>query len=247
MAIAKGFEAASPPVATCVRLELLGGFRLDVDDVAVHLPRGLQRLLALLALHDTPVRRVHVAAALWPDADEESGHARLRSMLWRLRRLSAALVQTRGAELRFGAGARVDVRELAARARSLQREPTTPDDVAVADLGLDGDLLPDWDDDWLLIERERVRQLRLRVLETLAQRLIDDGRAAEAVDLALTAIAVEPLRESSHRVLIAAFLAMGNQVDAVRQYHSFSRMLRDSVGLRPTESMEQVIAPLARG
>jgi len=226
-----------------VRLDLLGGFRIDVDDVSVHLPPGVQRLLALLVLHDSPVRRVHVVGALWPDAAEESAHARLRSMLWRLRRLPVALVHAHGAELRFGAGTRVDVRELEARARSLQRDPTAPDDLDVAGLGLD--LLPDWDDDWLLIERERVRQLRLHVLETLAQRLIDAGRAAEAVDPALTAIAVEPLRESSHRVLIAAFLAMGNQADAMRQYHAFARMLRDSVGLRPTASMEQVMAALA--
>src|SRR3712207_7767400 len=61
------------------------------------------------------------------------------------------------------------------------------------------EILPDWYDDWLLMEREVHRQLRLHALESLAARLAQDARYGEAVDAALSAIAGEPLRESAHR------------------------------------------------
>ena len=47
---------------------------------------------------------------------------------------------------------------------------------------LDGDLLPDWYDDWLMIERERLRQLRVHALEQLAERAMREGRYGHAID-----------------------------------------------------------------
>jgi hypothetical protein len=39
------------------------------------------------------------------------------------------------------------------------------------------DLLPAWDDDWLVLERERHRQLRLHALENLSARLSGEAGA----------------------------------------------------------------------
>jgi DNA-binding SARP family transcriptional activator len=69
---------------------------------------------------------------------------------------------------------------------------------------------PDWYDDWLQMERERFRQLRLHALETLAERFVALGRHAQAIDAALAAVQVDPLRETAFMWLsseIAAFSA----------------------------------------
>ncbi|HEU5110095.1 MAG TPA: bacterial transcriptional activator domain-containing protein, partial [Micromonosporaceae bacterium] len=106
---------------------------------------------------------------------------------------------------------------------------------------LSGDLLPDWEDDWVLMERERFRQIRLHALENLADRLIDQGSYGEAVDAAMAAVASEPLRETAQRTLIRAYLTEGNTTDAVRQYRRYERLLSAELGIAPSTSLRDLL------
>jgi DNA-binding SARP family transcriptional activator len=76
-------------------------------------------------------------------------------------------------------------------------------------MGLEGELLPDWYDDWVALERERFRELRIHAFEALSARLISAERFGEAMDIALAAVRCEPLRESTHRAVISVHLARG--------------------------------------
>ena len=89
-------------------------------------------------------------------------------------------------------------------------EPADADATKDESRQLEGDLLPDWYDDWLEIERERLRQLRVHALEHLGEHALRRGRFGAAIDRALAAIAADPLRESAHRLLIRAYIAEGN-------------------------------------
>jgi DNA-binding SARP family transcriptional activator len=112
---------------------------------------------------------------------------------------------------------------------------------------LGGDLLPDWYDEWLVVVRERLRQLRLHALDAICDRLISSGSSDRAIDLALTAVAIEPLRESAHRQLIKAHLAEGNAAEALRQYRSFAALLRQELGIPPSHAMAELIQPVLPG
>jgi DNA-binding SARP family transcriptional activator len=111
---------------------------------------------------------------------------------------------------------------------------------------LSADILPDWYDDWVSVERERFRQLRLHALEALSERLVAAGRYALAIEAGVAAVAGEPLRESAHRVLIRAHVAEGNHSEAVRQYHAFRRLLQTELSLDPSPQMEALIGNLVR-
>ena len=102
------------------------------------------------------------------------------------------------------------------------------------------DLLPGWDDDWLLLERERVRQIHLHALEALSTRLRVSGRFGRAIEAALAAVAAEPLRESAHNALMAAHLGEGNIAEAHRQYRRYERILWDELRLSPLHTFEQL-------
>src|SRR5262249_40788444 len=69
------------------------------------------------------------------------------------------------------------------------------------------------------------------------RRLVDCGEYARAVDAAYAAIAVEPLYESAQAALIAAHLAEGNRIEAIRQFTAFRRLLYDETGLAPSPSL----------
>ena len=134
----------------------------------------------------------------------------------------------------------VDLREAEALAHSVL-SGREDGDLDIEPSTLSGELLPGWYDDWILFERERFRQLRLRALDTLCDRLTDARRFDAALEAGLAAVAGEPLRESSHRAVIRAHLADGNVAEAVRQYRLCRRLLNDHLGLEPSDQTDGLL------
>jgi DNA-binding SARP family transcriptional activator len=226
-------------------LVLIGGFSLTWHGKAVVLPLGAQRLLAFLALHRDPLQRSYVAGTLWPDSTGVRSSACLRSALWRLRRPQPPILRATGAHLRLADGLRVDARDVIATVHRLMDHsaPCAQGDLDPAPLT--GELLPDWDsDDWMLVERERLRQLCLHGLEAMCERLLAVERYGEAIEAGLAAVRGEPLRESAHRVLISVHLAEGNHSEALRQYHWYERILREELGLAPSSQIGRLVSKL---
>ena len=96
-------------------------------------------------------------------------------------------------------------------------------------------------EDWVLVEREHYRQIRLHALERIALELAAEGRFGRAAETALAAVATEPLRESAHRALISIHLAQGNRSEAIRQYCIYRRILREELDIEPSSQMEQLV------
>jgi DNA-binding SARP family transcriptional activator len=221
------------------RLRLLNGFQLRRGDEHLVLRPGSERLLAFLALADKAIERPSVAYRLWPEKTESRAIANLRSALWRIRRVATDLVETTTTHVRLHPAVWVDARDGLAELK--HHDPHAIGD-AVQEMALQGDLLPDWYDDWLLTERERLRQLRLHALEEAVLVLIHQNHLATAIDLGLRAVAMEPLRESSHRLVIRAHLCEGNRAEALRQYAACSRLLREELGVAPSPQMTALLA-----
>lgn len=204
------------------------------------LPLSAQRLLAFVALHERPVQRPYVAGSLWLDSPEERAYANLRSALWRLHRCGVRLVESFGQRLALDPHVVVDLREAEVLAhRALDGSTADVFDVEVSIFS--SDLLPDWYDEWIVLERERYRQLRLRALDTLCERLTRAGRLDAALEVGLAAVAGEPLRESSHRAVVRVHLADGNVAEAIRQYRLCRRLLREQLDLEPSDQMAELL------
>ena len=222
-------------------LRLLGGFSLSMAGAAVNLPVNGQRLLAYLSIRGQVPRPV-VAGTLWPDVNEHNAHGSLRTTMWRLHRGGARLVEAKGEHLALAPEVTVDIRVFARAAQRALHSPVLLDSVGEDDGLLDAaELLPGWYDDWVIFERERLRQLRLHTLEALAQRLSSQGRFAAALDTALEAIRIEPLRESAHRVVIGIHLAESNVFEAIRHYRFVRDLLRDELGVEPSVQLTTLL------
>jgi DNA-binding SARP family transcriptional activator len=206
----------------------------------VTLPMTARRLLAFVALHDRPLHRVYVAGSLWLDLPEERAYASLRSALWRLHRLGGKVVVTDGQHLALAPDVEVDLRVSEALARRAL-DMADAGALEVEASALSSDLLPDWYEDWVLIERERYRQLRLHALDTLCERLTQANRLNEALDAGLAAIAGEPLRESAHRAVVRVHIAEGNRGEAIRQYELCRRLLNEQLAIEPSERMDELL------
>jgi DNA-binding SARP family transcriptional activator len=229
---------ASVPAA---QVRLLDGFDLQLGDgrarrSAGELPHAVQRLVAHLCLNGRPTR-TFVAGQLWPEVAEKQAHGSLRSALWRLQKAAPGVVEVWPSGLRVAEGVRVDVRELSDWARRTRDASVSLDDLAPPDAGVRGDLLPGWYDDWVLLERERLRQLRMHALEAAAGRLAGAARFAEALEAAHAAVRAEPLRETAQCLVMKIHLAEGNVAEAVRVYERFREMLADDLGVLPSARM----------
>jgi SARP family transcriptional regulator, regulator of embCAB operon len=223
---------------------VLGRFRLLRGMNVVHVPRASQRLLAFLALRGRIVERAALAGALWPEASESHAYSSLRAALSRLQRSARMAVATRPLEVGLAEGVTVDIhhaKELARRLLDPAGRPAPGDFGTAAVMVLSADLLPDWYDDWVLVEAEDWRQLRLHALEALAGHLTVAGRWGEAAAAARAAVRGEPLRETSHAALIRVFLAEGNVSEAMREFMSYRTLLHDELGLGPTPRLCRLI------
>jgi two-component SAPR family response regulator len=141
----------------------------------------------------------------------------------------------------------VDYQQMTQVAQTLLQQQLCAEELRRAPLDLlAADLLPGWDEEWLLIDRERHRQLRMHALEALAVQLTEVGDYGLAIDSAYLALAVEPLCESVNAALIRAYLAEGNRTEALRQYRLFETQLADETGLRPSRQLSDLVAELTR-
>jgi DNA-binding SARP family transcriptional activator len=234
----------APVTAPATRLVLLRGFELTRDGVEVQVSSGAQHVLAFLALSNRAVRRSRIAGMLWDDVPEERAAGNLRSAIWRVRHIGYDLIGVSGDHLSLSPTVVVDINEVPQIARLVSDPSASIATLQLDEMPLGGELLPGWDQDWVLLERERQRQLALHVLDALCERWTREGHFEKAVSAGLAAVASEPLRESSNRALICAFLAEGNPTEAIRRFRLYGEVLRKELNLDPSPEMTHLVARL---
>lgn len=222
------------PVPPCspsparLRLRVLGSFELSVGGVACELPELAQKVVALLALRQGVQRRERIAEQVWPDADHSHGLGNLRTVLWRVRRACPEALQLSRGTAGLGASVSVDLREGQAIARAvLDGEAVDPQRALTL---LSRPLLPDWHDEWVLLEQQRVQQLHAQCLEILSCRMLAEGRTPDAMQAAVAACRLEPLRESARQAVVNVLLAEGNRARARQLQKEFAHHLRVEFG-----------------
>lgn len=221
-------SAAEASSQVNVRIDLLGGFRVAVDDLDVP-PSAWRRrhaagLVKLLAI--SPSRRLHrerAIDALWPDLSIEEAAPRLHKAAHYARRaMGDARSLVAGDEsvaLWPDAEVAVDV----ARFERLAGEAIAGDDPAGAGRAADaygGELLPD---DAYEAWTEQLRE-RLRLLHTDLLRLA--GRWQELV-------AADPADEGANLALVDALATAGQPAAALRQLERLDRAMRRELGVAP--------------
>lgn len=223
-----------------LQIVLFGQPRIQRDGAPLHVvePRKAFALLAFLAARDTAVPRDQLAALLWPEHPEDRARGNLRRVLYHLQELvpDCLQVERQAVALQRDAGCAVDLwvfNELLAQGTRAARS-------AAADLVrgplLEGVYLDGPEADaWLLHERDLWQQRAIDVLGDT----VDVARAQHdwpAAERALTRLlALDPLREASHRAAMEVLVARGRRAAALAQYESCRRILRDQLDVEPSD------------
>ncbi len=245
-------------------VSLLGDFQIEHDGAPVgdiDTPR-LQALLAYLLLHrGAPQSRAHLAFLFWPDTTEAQARTNLRNLLHHLRRTLPdadlyldARVQT--LQWRSDAPLALDVADLNAALARAEQAPQISDSAAVRE-ALEravslytGDLLPSCYDDWIIPQREGLRQAYLSALERLARMQEEQRDYQAAIRNAQRLLRHDPLHEATYRRLIRLHALDGDRAGALRVYHTCATVLRRELDIEPgaatREAYEQLLGPESR-
>jgi DNA-binding SARP family transcriptional activator len=202
-------------------------------------PEGCKRLLAFVALKSGRVDRRHAAGSLWPDGPDGRASGNLRSALWRLRGAGIDVLEADKVNIYLRERTTTDLDALCDWADRLVAGTATEADMRIPEWSMTvAELLPGWYDDWVIFERERVRQRMLHAFEVLSCLLRRAGRYGEAIDAAMNAVTIEPLRESAQRVLTEAHIAEGNHIEAKRAFRNYRDLVRRELGVEPSAAFQ---------
>ena len=233
-------------------LTLLGPPSLARDGAPIRLrSRKCIALLAYLAATGKGHTRAHLATLLWPESDGARAQASLRYTLWLLRKSlgDAWLAADRETVSLDRAGAQaVDIvrfRHLLGRSRA-HGHPSGEAcsrclDTLTQAVGLyQSDFMAGFTlrdsaefDDWQSLETKALRQELAGALEHLAHGHAAQGEAEVGIAHAQRWVALDPLHEPGHRCLMRLYAEYGQRSDAVRQYRTCLRVLRDELGVPP--------------
>lgn len=223
-------------------------------------------LLFYIAVSGQPESRTKLAGLLWSDLPEDNANANLRKTLTNLRKMagphlaitreSVAVDQTNPPWL--------DVQKFEAALDSGDPiELETAVDLYRGDF-LDGFYVRDSPEfeTWLLTKRYQLRERLLAAIKRLAEYEASQENFRTATNHARRLLALEPLREDIHRLLMILFARSGQRAQALTQYEvcvdilaqelevepgeetvALFRKIRDGTFVPPLPAPEEIVSP----
>jgi WD40 repeat protein/DNA-binding SARP family transcriptional activator len=231
---------------------LLGRFDVRVDGSVVEIPsRPAQSLFAYLLLNaGVSHRRERLAGLLWPESSEESARSNLRHALWRVRRsLEAAgsgewlVADDLGVSFDRRSPHRTDVAVLQAERQGAATAEALRDRVSV----YGGELLPGFHDEWVVLERERLRGIYDRAMQQLLDQLVRDESWAAVAEWGEQWISVGQSPEPAFRALMVAAASSGDVAGVVSAYRRCVDALKADLGVGPSYQTQAMYQALSTG
>jgi TolB-like protein/DNA-binding SARP family transcriptional activator len=233
---------------TSLELVLLGGFQVRAAGQAIDVSGRKERaLLAVLAMPPgEPRSRDKLAGLLWSDRGDKQARDSLKQAVLRLRKSFGTLhplpIRTDRVSLTLDAAeVAVDVQEF----EQLIGDGT-PNAVARAATLYRGDLLDGLDvrdpafEEWLLFERQRLRDLARAALARLLELHMASNAHDQAGATARRLLALDPLQETAHRALMQIYAEHGQTALALKQYQVCRDALQGELGVKPDAETERL-------
>ena len=223
----------------------MGGVKLlDAAGTEITLrSRKVRALIVYLALAGVPHGRDTLATLLWGDRLDAQALQSLRQALLTLRKglgdSADSVVQSDDKRVALNtAEIRIDAIQFEELAHSGSLE-------AAAAI-YDGDLadglndVSETFDDWLAAERLRLHELAGDVWTRLGEQRLQASNFDSAIDAGRRLVAMDPLREPGHRLLMSAYSAAGRRADALQHYATFAETLRDELDTAPDPQTQKL-------
>ncbi len=231
-------------MAVKLELSLLGTVVIiqNGESVSGQISAKSQALLCYLAVTGCPQSREKLAGLLWADKSEASAKANLRKSLSDLRQLVGNALFITRQTVAFNRDSAywldVEVFESALAEDDPASEKLEPLREAVELYR--GDFLEGLSvrqavefEEWVLSERERLRQMVIQALQRLSEAYTGRGEYAAGIEYTNRLLTLEPWQEEAHRQLMTLLARSGQHSAALAQYETCRRVLAEELGVEP--------------
>src|SRR5262245_38172500 len=243
-----------------LQLSLLGKLQISREGKPVtgFVSSKAQALFCFLAVTGRPHDRQTLATLLWGDMPEVEARTNLRTVLANLRKLLEPYLEISRETVCFNRRSfywlDVELFQAALSAAGLsEKTPELPEfseSPETSKIYLQplrqalelyrGDFLEGFSvrealafEEWMLIQRERLRQLAMQGLFKLAREHTVRVEYAAAMDYTSRLLALEPWREEGHRQMMTLLAKSGQRSAALAQYENCRRILAEELGVEP--------------
>ncbi len=236
-----------------LQIFLLGQFKLQVGDQSLELPsRPAQSLLAYLTLNaGVTQRREKLASLLWPEATETNARSYLRQALWRIRKSFSQtsltwedFLKTNDIHVTFDGQSDywLDAEVLLDNFEA----KSTAELIAVAQL-YQGELLPGFYDEWIVLERDRFQAAYQQLMNQLLERLLQAGSWDEVLHWGEEWIRLGHVPEPAYRALLRAYAGLGNQSMINATYRRCVQALDRDLCVEPSPETKRLYEEIRNG
>lgn len=233
-----------------LEIHLLGTFEVAHGEGRIHISgRHEQSLFAYLVLNSGMFhRREKLASLLWPDISDETSREHLRHVLWRIRKSlppapAAEYLLADDFSVAFNTSARfwldVSILKTAAKHKSA-------DDLISALTVYQGELLPGFYDNWVILEREYLNYVFEHNMARLLAALQTDRRWLDVMEWGERWIAFGQRPEPAYRALMYAYMELGEMPKMADTYARCVRSLGE-IGLKPSGQTRTLYESLKAG
>ncbi len=197
-----------------LRVRLLGQFDVRLDDKPIEFTsRSAQSLIAYLILNrGNSYRREKLAGMLWPASTEANARNNLRQALWRIRKSldprAKDYLQADKFAISFNENSFYWL-DTSILEGPIKDDCPSDDLMAIVEL-YQGDLLPGFYENWVVLEREHIQAHYEHKILLLLDRLIKENRWNDALDWAENWIANGGTPEPAYRALMIAHYKLGD-------------------------------------
>src|SRR6266508_1129418 len=235
-----------------LEVRLLGKFDVRRDGKTIAITSRLaQSLFAYLILNaGTAHRREKLAGMLWPDSVEETARDNLRHALWRVRKVLPASQKPKieyllADDLSISFNASSEYYLDAAELENLSESASADELIAVL-LDYQGDLLPGFYDEWVVLEREHLKSIFEHHMARLLSLLQNEKRWLDILDWGERWIKLGQKPEPAYRALMSAHAAKGDMSKVAATYERCVKSLRE-FGIEPSEQTKELYENLKSG
>jgi DNA-binding SARP family transcriptional activator len=236
-----------------VNAYLFGKFCIHCGDHSWDGPEGCKakELFSYLLVRRNVIHdREHLAGVLWGDNTASQSKKYLRQVLWQLQSAcESSLGEAHGRLLLISPDSirinpEIDLwTDIASfeQAFAFLRSKTELDEECVSPLReaaqiYRGDLLEGLYQDWCLIERERLQDMYLIILDRLigyCEKIMD---YEVGIDYCSRILKIDPARERTHQQMMRLYYFSGDRTAALRQFDRCLEALKKELDVRPTRS-----------
>ncbi|MRR31937.1 hypothetical protein EG834_16760, partial [bacterium] len=214
--------------------------------------RAVRELFFYLLNATRPMTKEEIGAVLWPEVSADHLRLRFKNNIYRLRNATDQNVivyenETYAFNHALNYVHDLDLFNAAVREAGNADEPA--EQIRHYQTAVElvrGHYLEDFDSTWVLPERERLEQVYLDALVSLARQLYGTGNLTQAIRTCQKAIAWDACFEEAYRLQMQIHAAAGDRIAFVRQYQILQDTLKKELGVSPspeTETLYRSIAP----